>query len=144
MTVPAINAQGEGRDDTLHFPDSEGTDWHVNRTSRCGADCSRDHRLTRLLPGHVDEAVELFKKARAANPRLAYVHFFLAAAFGMKGDLGEARASLAEAIKIKPAWDTMAHFLADCTFCGFGNPQYRALAEKMIVPGWRRAGLPDQ
>jgi TolB-like protein len=96
-----------------------------------------------LLLGHVDEAVDLFRKSRAANPRLAYIHLSLAAALGMKGDIDEARASLAEAIRIRPAWDTLTHFLADCTDCRFGNPRYRALAEKTLFLGLRRAGLPE-
>jgi tetratricopeptide (TPR) repeat protein len=94
-----------------------------------------------LLLGHVDEAVELFRKARAANPRLAYVHLFLAAALGLKGEINEGRASLAEAIKIKPTWDSMAHALADCTYCS--DPQFRALAEETLFLGLRRAGLPE-
>jgi len=96
-----------------------------------------------LVLGHIDEAVDLFRKALVANPRPAYPHLWLAAALGLRGDVDEARARLAEAIRIRPAWDTLAHFLADCTYCGFGNPQYRALAEKMVLLGLRRAGLPE-
>src|SRR5262249_28797341 len=84
------------------------------------------------------------QRARAANPRLVYAHLLLAAALGLRGDVAEARASLAEAINIKPAWDTLGHFLADCTPCFFGDPQYRALLEKTAFPGLRRAGLPDE
>ena len=100
--------------------------------------------FSHLLLGHDGEAVDLFKKARAANPRLAYIHLSLAAALGLKGDIDEARASLAEAIRIKPAWDTMAHFLADCTSCNFDSPPYRALVEKTVRVGLRRAGLPEE
>jgi TolB-like protein/class 3 adenylate cyclase/Flp pilus assembly protein TadD len=96
-----------------------------------------------LLLGHIDEVVDLFRKARAANPRPAYPHLWLAGALGLKGDIDEARASLAEAIRIRPAWDTPTHFLADCSYCGFGNPQYRALNEKTLFLGLRRAGLPE-
>ena len=42
------------------------------------------------------------------------------------------------------AWDTLTRFVADCTYCGFGNPQYRALAEKTLLLGLRRAGLPEE
>jgi len=97
-----------------------------------------------LILSQIDEAVDLFRKALAANPWPAYPHLWLAAALGLKGDIDEARASLAEAIKIRPAWDTLTHFVADCTYCGFGNPQYRALAEKTLLLGLRRAGLPDE
>ena len=100
--------------------------------------------LSHLLLGNVDEAVNFARRARAANPRLVYVHLLLAAALGLKGDLAEARVSLEEAIKIKPAWDTIPHLVADCTICGFGNPQFRALLDKTFFPGLRRAGLPDE
>jgi tetratricopeptide (TPR) repeat protein len=97
-----------------------------------------------LLLGHIDKSADLFRKALAANPRPAYPHLWLAAALGLKGDIDEAHARLAAAIRIRPAWDTLTHFLADCTYCGFGNPQYRALAEKTLLLGLRRAGLPDE
>jgi adenylate cyclase len=93
-----------------------------------------------LLLGHVDEAVDLFRKARAANPRLAYIHFGLAAALGLKGEIVEARAVLAEGLKLKPEWNTLAQYSADRP----RNPQFRALAEKTVDVGLRRAGLPDE
>jgi adenylate cyclase len=95
-----------------------------------------------LLLGHVDEAVELYRKARAANPQLAYIQFALASALGLKGEIDEARAVLAEAIRLKPDWNTLAKLLADCTYCG--NPQFRALSEQTAWLGLRRAGLPDE
>jgi adenylate cyclase len=94
-----------------------------------------------LLLGHVDEAVDLYRKARAANPRLANIQFALASALGLKGEIDEARAVLAEAIRLKPDSNTLAK-VADCTYCG--NPQYRVLAEKTLWLGLRRAGLPDE
>ena len=95
-----------------------------------------------LLLGHVDEAVDLFRKARAANPRLTYIQFDLASALGLKGEIVEARAVLAEAIKLKPDLNTLARLLA--TYPNWGNPQYRVLAEKTLWLGLRRAGLPDE
>ena len=55
-----------------------------------------------LLLGHVDEAIELFRKASAASPRAYFVHLNLAGALGLRGDLDEARTALAEAIRLKP------------------------------------------
>jgi adenylate cyclase len=50
-----------------------------------------------LFLGNVDEAIDLFRKARAENPGLWYTHLWLAGALGFRGDLDEARAEAAEA-----------------------------------------------
>jgi tetratricopeptide (TPR) repeat protein len=42
-----------------------------------------------LLLGHVDEAIDLFRKACAASPRAYYLHLNLAGALGLRGDLDE-------------------------------------------------------
>jgi adenylate cyclase len=95
-----------------------------------------------LLLGHVDEAIDLLRKARAANPRLYLVHFCLAAALGLKGDLDEARAALAEAIKINPELNSLARVRAH--WRQLNNPQRRALAEKTEDAGLRNAGMPEE
>ena len=51
-----------------------------------------------LFLGQVDEAIDLLRKARAASPRYYFVHLNLAAALGLRGDLNEARAALAEGV----------------------------------------------
>jgi tetratricopeptide (TPR) repeat protein len=61
-----------------------------------------------LLLGNVEEAIEFLRKARAANPRVYFVHLYLAAALGMRGDLDEARAALAESYKLKPEINSIA------------------------------------
>jgi len=55
-----------------------------------------------LLLGHTDEAIDFFRRARAANPRVYFTHFHLAAALGLKGEISDARAALAESIKLRP------------------------------------------
>jgi adenylate cyclase len=95
-----------------------------------------------LLLGHVDEAIDLLTKARAGNPRLYYVHFFLAGALGLKGDLDEARAELADSVKLYPENNSLAHFRALNPYVT--NPQYRALEEKTLDIGLRRAGFPEE
>ena len=95
-----------------------------------------------LLLGHVDEAIDFLRKARAANPRLYLVQFGLAAALGLKGDLDEARAALAEAIKINPELNSLARVRAH--WRQLNNPQRRALAEKTEDAGLRRAGMPEE
>ena len=109
-------------------PNIEGTYWALG--------------MSHLLLGHVDEAIDFFMKARAANPRMYYVHFELAGALGLKGDIEEARASLAESLKLKPEINSLAalrHYVPWLT-----NPQGWALREKTANIGLRRAGLPEE
>jgi adenylate cyclase len=61
-----------------------------------------------MLLGHVEQAIEFARKARASNPRLYFTHTLLAAALGLKGELAEARAVLAEAIKLRPEFNSLA------------------------------------
>ncbi len=65
-----------------------------------------------LLLGHVDEAIELFRKASAASPRAYSVHLNLAGALGLRGDLDEARAAIAEAMRLKPEVNSLARYRA--------------------------------
>jgi tetratricopeptide (TPR) repeat protein len=90
----------------------------------------------------VDEAIDLLRKARAGNPRLYYVHFWLAGALGLKGDLDGAKAELADSLKLYPENNSLAWFR---TFYPFvTKPQYRALEEKTLDVGLRRAGFPEE
>jgi adenylate cyclase len=90
----------------------------------------------------VDEAVELLRKARAANPRIYVFHLHLIAALGLKGDLEEARAALAEAIKLKPEINSLARWRAYRP--DLNNAPYRVLAEKTVDAGLRKAGMPEE
>jgi adenylate cyclase len=90
----------------------------------------------------VDEATDLLRKSRAANPRLWYVHLRLAGALGLRGDLDEARAAVAEAIKLKPDVNSLARLRAYRPF--ETNPQFMALAQNTLYVGLRRAGFADE
>ncbi len=94
-----------------------------------------------LFLGDVDEAIDLLRKARAAYPRLWYVHRDLAGALGVRGDLDEARAALAKAIELKPEMNSLAWLHA---YPGASNKQYWVLYEKTVAVGLRRAGFPDE
>ena len=106
--------------------------------------CHAHYSLGRchLLLGHVDEAVDLLRKARAANPRIYVFHLHLTAALGLKGDLEEAKAALAEAIKLKPEINSLARWRAYRPDLNIAP--YRVLAEKTVDIGLRRAGMPDE
>jgi adenylate cyclase len=95
-----------------------------------------------LLLGHLDQAIELLRKARAADPRFFYIHLNLAGALGLRGDLDEARAEVAEAIKLKPEVNSLAALRA--YFPQSTNPPYWVLREKTVNAGLRRAGFPEE
>ena len=98
--------------------------------------------FSHLLLGHVEEAIDFLKRARAANPRLHYVYLVLAGALGLKGDLDEARAALAEAIKLEPRVSSFAQWRAFRPW--YWNPQFVALADTTLYAGLRRVGFPDE
>jgi TolB-like protein/class 3 adenylate cyclase/Flp pilus assembly protein TadD len=98
--------------------------------------------MCHLVLGHVDEAIDLLRKARAENPRFWFIHFWLAGALGLQGDLDEARAALAESLKLKPAMSSLARRRNDVPW--IANPPYWALQEKTLNVGLRRAGFPEE
>jgi adenylate cyclase len=61
-----------------------------------------------LLLGQADQATDFLRKSRAANPQLWHTHLLLAAALGLRGDINEAKAGLAESIKLKPECNSIA------------------------------------
>jgi len=88
-----------------------------------------------LLLGHVDEAVDALQRARAANPRIYYIHLLLAAALGLRGDTDGAKAALAEFLKLKPELNSLAKIRA--AFPEYnGNPRAVALGEKTTGLGF--------
>ena len=96
--------------------------------------------LCHLLLGHVDQAIDLLRRARSENPRVWFTHLWLAGALGLQGDLDEARTALAEAIKLKPKMNSLKQLRA----LSFGNADFGALCEKMYYVGLRRAGMPEE
>ena len=98
--------------------------------------------LAHLLLGHNDQAIDWLTKASAANPRVYYFYLDLAAAFALKGEIDQARAALADSLKLKPEINSMVRQRARWAYTN--NPAYRALAEKTIDAGLRLAGMPDE
>jgi TolB-like protein/cytochrome c-type biogenesis protein CcmH/NrfG len=95
-----------------------------------------------LFLGQVDEAIDLLRRARATSPRYYFVHLNLAAALGLRADLNEARAALAEGVKLKPELNSLARFSAFRR--SSNNPEYLRLREKTIEVGLRKAGMPEE
>ena len=77
-------------------------------------------------------------------PRYWWHHGRLAGALGLKGDIGEAQAEIAEMLKLKPEANSLARLRAIEASTGGGDPRARALREKMIYVGLRRAGFPEE
>jgi TolB-like protein/class 3 adenylate cyclase/Tfp pilus assembly protein PilF len=107
-----------------------------------GSCCYFSLAHSHLLLEHVDQAVELFRKAIAANPQLWYPHLYLAGALALRGDLDEAWAELSESLRLKPDINSLARQRAAFPFVT--GPAYLALADKTINLGLRRAGFPDE
>lgn len=98
--------------------------------------------LAHLLQDHVGEAIDWLTKARAANPRIYYIDLDLAAALALHGDLDGAHEALAESLKLKPDINSMSRQRARWAYTN--NPAYRALAEKTVDSGLRKAGMPEE
>jgi adenylate cyclase len=97
--------------------------------------------LCHLLLGNVEQAIEFSRKSQAGNPRLYYTHTNLAAAFALNGDLNQARAALAEGIKLQPGIRSLAQVRASFPYA---NPKYVTLVEKTVFVGLRLAGMPEE
>ena len=95
-----------------------------------------------LFMGHVDQAIDLLRKARATSPRYYFIHLNLAAALGLRGDLNEARAALAEGVKLRPELNSLARLRATVVFSN--NVEYLRFREKTTEVGLRKAGMPEE
>ena len=93
-----------------------------------------------LLAGHVDQSIEWLVRARGENPRIWYVHYALAGALGLKGDIEGAKASLSDLQKTTPEINSIASAYTYAPFLTY--PPYRALIENTISEGLRRVGFP--
>jgi adenylate cyclase len=98
-----------------------------------------------LVSSHVDEAIDLFIRARTANSRIWNFPFALAGALGLKGDLDGGKAALAESLKIKPEVNSLAQWYAVLPWTSKDNaPQFWALQDKTLNEGLRRIGFPEE
>jgi len=97
-----------------------------------------------LVSSHVDEAIDLFIKARTANPRDWVASYGLAGALGLQGDLEGGKAALAESLKLKPEVNSLAQWYAFLPWTSKDNaPQFWALQDKTLNEGLRRIGFPS-
>jgi TolB-like protein/DNA-binding winged helix-turn-helix (wHTH) protein/tetratricopeptide (TPR) repeat protein len=98
--------------------------------------------LCHLFLDHLDQAIELFRKARAGNPRSYYIHLYLAGALGLKGELDEAKEALAESLRLNPEINSFAAQRARAPW--ITHPAHWELREKTLNLGLRRIGHPEE
>ena len=83
-----------------------------------------------------------FEKARSANPEHPLPHAYLASAYGLAGEIGQAVDELAEARRLgsDDRYSSIARLMA---VGPFGVPQIRALFEATYLVGLRKAGMAE-
>jgi adenylate cyclase len=96
-----------------------------------------------LLQARTGGAIAWLEKGRSGRPKAAPPHWFLAAAYGFKGDRELARAELAEAIKLtgSDSYSSVARTRANG---GLYTPPLRERWEIVYFPGMRATGLPEE
>jgi len=97
---------------------------------------------SKLVSGGIDEAATLLEKARASNPRLFFVHLWLAVPLALRDELDEAKSALAQSIKLRPEISSLARWRSEYPW--YANPQFAAVAEPTLYAGLRRAGFPEE
>jgi adenylate cyclase len=102
--------------------------------------------VVHFFRGHLDEAILWLDKARRANPPFPPPYAFLAAAYGLKGDLLRAAAELAEATEgLKRRNDNRFATIALVRKNGDVNtPMLHDRFEQLFITGLRKAGLPEE
>jgi|SRR5215472_4363747 len=81
--------------------------------------------------------------SRSARPRAFLPHYFLAAAYGLKGELERARAELTEALRLTGS-DRYSSLTRTMATGDLYTPAVRDRWETTYLPGIRAAGLPEE
>jgi len=101
--------------------------------------------LAYLLQSRSDEAIIWLEKSRSASPNRPFVHAWLAAAYGVKGNSEHAAAELAEARRLSVAFDAEYSSIAQLRERRKAMPEkVRALYEATFDIGLRNAGIPEE
>ena len=95
------------------------------------------------MQSRTDEAIVWLEKARSADPLFYSGRYFLASAYGIKGELDRAAAELAEARRLNPTdrYSTIARVRANGDL---NTPAVRAQFEMIFLAGLRKAGMPEE
>ena len=95
----------------------------------------------KLLQSRVDEAIDWLEKADNENSAYPFVHTWLAAAYGLKGDLPHAAAELADARKLSGNGSPTSISAARATGARDFAPGVQTLLEATYLAGLRLAGM---
>jgi TolB-like protein/Tfp pilus assembly protein PilF len=96
--------------------------------------------LANLLLGNMDEAIRWYEKAVQTYYDPADAYLELGAAFSLKGDNASAQVALAEAVKRKPDYATIAGVRKNSVS---NRPKFVELQERTVIEGLRKAGMPE-
>jgi hypothetical protein len=101
--------------------------------------------IAHLLQSRTDEAIVWLQKAGSAAPAKPFNHIYLAAAYGLAGDLDHAAAELVEARRLRGegSFSSIAKLKAGGLWRSL-SPKTRALFEATYVVGLRKAGVPEE
>jgi len=99
--------------------------------------------LVHLFQSRLGEAIPWFEKARRTDPRTPQPHYFLASAYGLKGELGHAAAELAEAQRLLGS-DRYATATRTKANGDLNTPALRDRYEGIFLAGLRKAGMPEE
>jgi len=119
----------------------------IQKATRLGPyDSATPAALSALAHGHlllrdIEPSIAFARKARAHKPEVYIPHMLLAAALALHDELDEAAAALAEGIRVRPQFNSLARLRA---YTSWGNSRYRALRKKTLDRGLLRAGMPDE
>jgi tetratricopeptide (TPR) repeat protein len=83
--------------------------------------------MCHLLLNDPEQAIEFLTRGRALNPHGFYVHLWLAAALGLRGDIDEGRAALAESLALRPDINSLGRLRE---YAWTNNPPHWVLREK--------------
>jgi TolB-like protein/DNA-binding winged helix-turn-helix (wHTH) protein len=99
--------------------------------------------LVHLFQSRIGEAIPWLEKARRTDPRTPQPHYFLASAYGLKGELGHAAAELAEAQRLlgSDRYSTITRTKANGDL---NTPALRDRFEGIFLVGLREAGMPEE
>lgn len=98
----------------------------------------------RLLQLRVDDVIGWLDKANGQNPAYSFVHAWLAAAYGLKGDLPRAATELEDARRLSGNGAPKSIFSARAIGAKDFAPATQALLETTYLAGLHRAGVPEQ
>ena len=96
-----------------------------------------------LFYSHPDQAIPWLEKARRADPRYSGARWYLACAYGLKGELDRAAAELAEAQRLvgSDKYSTIARVRENGPL---NTPALRDRFEGVLLAGLRKAGMPEE